>query len=337
MDLTNLITETNDKVNERIARAFYWNASAINRVEVGSEDYLAILQVNKIRTGLHSIIFSNSLSRKQMSEKLTILVNNQIKSMNILLAFLDTNFNYLQCILSEEVPLVLFPALLGENKTEKLNVYLDKLDEWTQIITVADLGFIPLSQYTTLSDWEAFINRKVKYADISLEYEMSDNGVFEIDYGTATLVAIDGWHPERSVENMDSYLTTMLNNLFENTSLNKIQERIIEWMNKCNIDNYYDSFRDLAQYSSEEEIRDSIFEMINDFGYYNFVNFIDFLTKLSNEISMTHGFRAVIWTGYSQGESGLILYEYIKSNFNPDDKQDEYFTAIARGDAWFKM
>lgn len=330
------LTNTNTNTNKRLASAFYWGSRVISNIDKGTDNYVIISKVQRIVSSLHSITLSKSLSRIQMAEKLTELVNSEIDTMDVLLSFLNTNFNYLSCILSMEAPLVLYPSLHGISNVDNIKLYLENLDEQTQVIKVEDLGFIPLNQYTEISEWRKFISEEIVYYDIALDYELSDNGVFSMEDGTATLISIDGWHPEYSIGNMNDYLTTMLTNLFESAPLNKIQNLISDWMIKCNIDNYYEPFKDLFQISSQEEVSDAIYEMLNDFGYYNFVNFINLLTHIANDLSSTHGFKVVSWTGYSQGESGLILYEYNKRMFVPTENQDSYFTAVARGDSWYK-
>lgn len=325
------------------ATSFYWSPALRARYE--REGLYVDLLARRSRLGqdITNIVTDIDLTQRQKAKKLSKVIENFADGqMDVILAILDTKFGILVDVFEEETPFEL------TYRDKALTLSLGSLDEYTNVIWIGsdvEDEFIPLSQYTKVEDVNDVLDGKAEYEDIV------DNWMFENDSeddeGLAvTLLASDGWHPMECFRQHPTWYKSLSADFSKFYNAYEQQEIAQKFLDEHSVSAYEDGLvmspedDDFHIDDFEEAMADAVVEIPEYLGYASLENWFKLLIEKTNERQEHVKYHMYKWLGYSQGESGYILFrvnlEEVADFYDFVDSMVARKAAIARGDAYIK-
>ncbi|WP_096819165.1 hypothetical protein [Lactococcus fujiensis] len=278
----------------------------------------------KTSVEINEFIVDVDLSQREKSKKIENLINEDFKTLGELYCLFEEKRNSLQGIISEETPIEL------ELIPEPLNpIWLEKLDDYTPVVRFSNGEFYPISDYSSVDELSDVLNGKNFYDDLNKEREFSYDGKYENAYGSAILVPIEGWYPERSLPFMREFLEDAMDIIEKSLGKHLTMKFLLQWSK----DNNFDYFEE-DDNEDNFDFKETTLDFLEQLNYFGFVKLVEDIAETANGRISKHYFRAAQWCGYSQGEGGLILYEGFQET---PETMDSYYESIAAGDSYFKQ
>ena len=325
------------------ATSFYWSPTLRARYE--SEGLYADILARRSRLGQDILNISHDidLSQRQKAKKLSKVIENFADGqMDVILAILDTKFDTLADVFEEETPFEM------TYRGKELNLSLGSLDEWTNVIWIgseAEDNFIPLSQYTKVEDVNDVLDGNVEYEDI-VDYWMFANASNDDEDLAITLLASDGWHPMECFRERPTWYKSLSADFSKFYNAYEQQEIAQKFLDEQKVSAYEDGLvmsnddDDFELDNFEEAMADAILEIPEYLGYFGLEKWFELLVEKTNERQANVKYHMYKWLGYSQGESGYVLFrvdlDEVPEFYKFVDNMVARKAAIARGDAYIK-
>ena len=325
------------------AISFYWSPVLRRRYESEGLYTDILARRSKLGQDITRIDADIDLSQREKAKKLSKVIENFADGqMDVILAILDTKFGILADVFEEATPFEL------TYRGKPLTLSLGSLDECTNVIWIdgndEDI-FVPLSQYTSIKDMDDVLDGKVEYEDIV------DNWMFENDLDSdeglaVTLLASDGWHPMECFRQHPTWYKSLSADFSKFYNAYEQQEIAQKFLDEHNVSAYEDGLvmspedDDFHIDDFEEAMADAIVEIPEYLSYAGLENWFKLLIEKTNERQEHVKYHMYKWLGYSQGESGYILFrvnlEEVADFYDFVDSMVARKAAIARGDAYIK-
>lgn len=327
------------------ATSFYWNLNVVSRINSSkdseSKNMKQILKQNRLLISeLHEVSNDVDLTQRQKAVKMSKIISNFTDNLEVFMAILNTQ-TYLEKILSEETPL--------EFKINDVTYYFGicHLTDSDRILTVKDYdSFIPLNQYTDVKTIIDFLNRNLEFEDLTDAYEnlKFEQKINPDDDIYIDIQAINGWRPYDTVKANPLWYSDLedafISKYTHEEKVNLLKEYLKE---NSELKKYFSSIDDdtTSEDFDEEYLNDQIEIFPETLSYYKMLDWYKFLALNVNKSESSTKFIMDTWTGYSQGEGGVILYK-VENSFENQmfmrmiPTRNEYYAAIARGDTYYK-
>ena len=325
------------------ATSFYWSPTLRARYE--REGLYADILARRRQLGRDILNVSHDidLSQRQKAKKLSKVIENfSDGQMDVILAILDTKFDTLADIFEEETPFEL------TYRGKALNLSLGSLDEYTNVIWIGseyDDNFIPLSKYTKVEEVNDVLDGKAEYEDI-VDYWMLVNDNNDDEDLAITLLTSDGWRPMECFRKRPTWYKSLSADFSKFYNAYEQQEIAQKFLDEQKVSAYEEGLvmsnedDDFELDNFEEAMADAILEIPEYLGYFGLEKWFKLLVEKTNERQTRIKYHMYKWLGYSQGESGYVLFR-VDLDKVPDfyefvDSIVARNAAIGRGDSYFK-
>lgn len=325
------------------ATSFYWSPTLRARYEREGLYADILARRSQLDRDILNVSHDIDLSQRQKAKKLSKVIENFADGqMDVTLAILDTKFDTLADIFEEETPFEL------TYRGKALNLSLGSLDEYTNVIWIGseyEYNFIPLSQYTKVEDVNGVLDGKVEYEDI-VDYWMLANESSDDEDLAITLLVSDGWNPMACFRELPTWYKSLSADFSKFYNAYEQQEIAQKFLDEQKVSAYEDGLvisnedDDFELDNFEEAMANAILEIPKYLGYFGLEKWFELLVEKTNERQTRVKYHMYKWVGYSQGESGYVLFR-VDLDKVPDfyefvDSMVARNSAIGRGDSYFK-
>lgn len=325
------------------ATSFYWNSTVKNRMQENGENIDLLNNNSNFLCKLRGIINDVDLTQRQKANILSQEIETYTKGdLEVILAILNTQEPYFRDVFTYETPF----TFIFEGKATSFS-YMS-LNKYTTVLNInGNDSFIPLDQYTSVELVKQVLKGSVEFEDLTDAWMSVNDQETDKDF-SVTILALDGWHPTSAFQNHSFWIDHLNTDFSKLYSAFEQQTIVKEFLETHKVSVYEDGFTmdksddDFNQSEFEDAIKDAITQVPSYLNYYTLIDWLKFLVDKVNarQDQSKRVFKLRTWTGYSQGESGVILYMYNPQeilNFEDSiDDTTEYHTAIARGDDYYK-
>ncbi len=325
------------------ATSFYWSHTLRARYERDGLYADILARRSQLDRDILNVSHDIDLSQRQKAKKLSKVIENFADGqIDVTLAILDTKFDTLADIFEEETPFEL------TYRGKALNLSLGSLDEYTNVIWIGseyEYNFIPLSQYTKVEDVNGVLDGKVEYEDI-VDYWMLANESSDDEDLAITLLVSNGWNPMACFRELPNWYKSLSADFSKFYNAYEQQEIAQKFLDEQRVSAYEDGLvisnedDDFELDNFEEAMADAILEIPEYLGYFGLEKWFELLVEKTNERQTRIKYHMYKWLGYSQGESGYVLFR-VDLDKVPDfyefvDSMVARNAAIGRGDSYFK-